>query len=160
MMRRCFIFTALAVASFGVAACGSGSTGTTSAHAGAGTLARVRSRPTRMYKVALSGRAEAARGAPQGRGFAIIAFHGPSLVCWRFAHLHGFTAATGAGIVSGAAGRSGRTVVPLSSGPRLHHQGCVSISAATTKTIWSDPGGYYVNVVSTGYPRGAVRSQL
>ncbi len=159
MLKR-FTFTALTVASLGVAACGSGSTGTTSSQAGAGTLAVVRSRPTRMYKVALSGRAEAARGAPQGRGFAIIAFHGPSLVCWRFAHLHGFTAATGAGIVSGAVGKTGRTVVALSGGPHLHHQGCATMSPATTKTIWKDPGGYYVNVLSAGYPRGAVRSQL
>jgi hypothetical protein len=161
-MFRGVTLAAVAAASLGLAACGTGGTATSSgsAHASSGTIALARSRPTRMYKVALSGRAETKGGAPQGRGFAIIAFHGDALVCWRFAHLHGFVDATLADIHTGPAGRSGAAVVPLSTGPRLHHEGCVSISPALTRTIWGNPGGYYVSILSAQNPKGAVRAQL
>jgi hypothetical protein len=160
MLRRLTI-PALAIITLGVAACGGGSTRTTSgANATTGTAALARSRPTRMYKVVLSGRAETRHGPSLGRGAAIIAFHGQSVVCWRFAHLHGFTDATVAAIHSGATGTAGGTVVSLSSGPRLHHQGCVSINPALTQRIWIHPNGYYVNVLSSRYPNGAVRAQL
>ena len=82
------------------------------------------------------------------------------MLCWRFAHLHGFTNATLAHIHIGTKGRSGDVVVALSTGPRLHHQGCVSISPVLSKRIWSQPSRYYVNIHSTQYPGGAVRGQL
>jgi hypothetical protein len=154
---------ALAMMTLGLAACGSSSgTGTTGsgAHAAARTTALSRSRPTRVYTVALSGRAETTGGAPLGRGAAIIAFHGQSAVCWRFAHLHGFTDATVAHILAGAKGKTGAPVLALSTGPRLHHQGCVPISLAVTKLIWSHPNDYYVNILGARYPHGAVRAQL
>lgn len=145
----------------GLSACvGSGSASSPTAHAGVLAVPGASSRPTRMYTVRLSGKAETTHGAPQGRGYAIIAFHGPSLVCWRFAHLHGFLDATAAQIHSGAGGKSGRTLLGLGSGPRLHHEGCEPIHASLTRTIWNNPHRYYVSVASTQYPRGAVRAQL
>ncbi len=160
MMRTAVTLVAL-TAGLGLSACGgSQASSTGSAHAASGTLQLAKSRPTRLYTVALSGRAEKPPGAPQGRGVAIVAFHGAALVCWRFAHLHGFTIATGAGISAGGRGHTGSTVVPLSRGPRLHHEGCVTLSPTVTRAIWSHPGGYYVNVLSAQYPRGAVRAQL
>ncbi len=144
-----------------LSACGSshaGGTGTT--RSASGTFQPTKSRPTRLYTVTLSGHGETPAGAAQGRGVAIVAFHGTSLVCWRFAHLHGFTVATGASIASGARGQAGKTVVALSGGPRLHHQGCAALSPSLTRAIWSHPGGYYVNILSAQYPRGAVRAQL
>lgn len=149
------------LAGLALAACGSNhASGAGTTRAASGTLPPAKSRPTRLYTVTLSGHGETPAGAAQGRGVAIVAFHGSSLVCWRFAHLHGFTVATGAGIASGASGRTGQTVVALSRGPRLHHQGCVPLSSALTRAIWSHPGGYYVNILSARYPRGAVRAQL
>jgi hypothetical protein len=99
-------------------------------------------------------------GAAHGVGSAIIAFHGDSRVCWRFAHLHGFTDATSAHIDIGASGRTGQVVIALSPGPRLHHQGCVPVSPGLSRRIWARPGGYYVDVYSKQYPRGAVGAQL
>jgi hypothetical protein len=114
-----------------------------------------------IYRVRLSGgKAETPPGAPQGTGTAVIAFHGSSLVCWRFAHLHGFLDATFAHIHSGATGKSGNIVVPLSTSPALHHQGCVPVSAALVKAIERHPANYYVNIHSRQYPGGAVRAQL
>jgi CHRD domain len=161
-MLRELSIPALATMTVAVAACGGGgnTTAASGAHAASGTLALSRSRPTRIYTTALSGRAETTHGAPLGRGVAIIAFHGQSVVCWRFAHLHGFTNATVAHIFAGASGKAGAPVLGLSSGPRLHHEGCVSISPTVTRTIWSHPHAYYVSIASAQYPRGAVRAQL
>ena len=117
-------------------------------------------RPTQIYRVRLGGGAETPPGAPLGQGDAIISFHGDSVICWRFAHLHGFSDATDAHIHAGTNGRSSAVVVALSTAPRLHHQGCVSVSPTLGKAIMSKPSGYYVNIHSIRYPTGAVRAQL
>jgi hypothetical protein len=146
---------ALAIAALCVAACGS------SGPRVAGASSSVsHTRPTQIYRVRLGGGAETPRGAPLGQGDAIISFHGDSVICWRFAHLHGFTDATSAHIQAGTNGRSGAVVVALSTAPRLHHQGCASVSPTLGKAIMSNPGGYYVNIRSIRYPAGAVRAQL
>jgi hypothetical protein len=116
--------------------------------------------PIRTYRLKLSGTAETPPGATQGKGLAVIAFHGSSKVCWRFAHLAGFTAATFAHIHRGAAGKAGAVVVPLSTAAKLHHRGCVAAPAAVINAIERDPPAYYVNIHSQQYPGGAVRAQL
>jgi len=145
-----FAVPALAAVTLGLAACG-GSTATSSA---------VSAHPTALYTVAMTGAAETSHGAPQGHAMAIIAFHGASKVCFRFAHLHGFVDATAAHIYSGTIGHAGRVALALSSGPRLHHRGCRAISPTVSRTIWQQPSAYYVNVHSRRYPGGAVRAQL
>lgn len=158
-MRSKPALPALAVVAFGVAACGGGSSGASTAgghrsHHVAGA------RPTKLYRVALTGAAEKPPGSPNATGVAIIAFHTASQVCWRFAHLHGFTEATSGHIYRGKKGRSGKLVIPTAAGSRLHHQGCVSVSPSVTKLIWSQPSNYYVSIHSHQYPKGAVRGQL
>lgn len=152
-MRSRLLVSSLAVLALGVTACGSSSSKT-------GASAGKHRGPVHIYRLALAGRAETPPGAPQGTGAAVIAFHGSSVVCWRFAHLHGFTNATFAHIHVGAKGKAGNIVVPLSTGPRLHHQGCVHLSASLVKAVEQNPGDYYVNIHSTQYPGGAVRAQL
>ena len=115
----------------------------------------VSSRPTTLYTVSMTGTAETPKGAPHGRGIAIIAFHGASTVCFRFSHLHGFLDATVAHIHSGPIGHAGPVLVALSSGSKLHHRGCLAISPTVSRA-----SAYYVNVHSQQYPRGAVRAQL
>jgi hypothetical protein len=108
----------------------------------------------------MTGAMEIPSGATHGAGAAIIAFHGPSTVCWRFAHLHGFTDATTAHVDAGTTGRTGQTVITLSPGPRLRHQGCVPVNPAVSRRIVARPDGYYVTIQSKQHPRGAVRAQL
>ena len=159
-MRSKLLVVVLAAVTSCLAACGSGSS-TTTAHSAQSRASSIsHARPTKLYRVSLSGGAETPPGAPSGRGAAVIAFHGDSRVCWRFAHLHGFTDATLATIYAGSKGQAGTVVVPLSTGPRLRHQGCVPISAALSRTIWSDPSRYYVSIHSLQYPHGAIRAQL
>lgn len=158
-MRSRLLALSFAVLMLGVTACGSSSSSSASSSK-AGASAPTGGGPIRIYRLALLGTAETPPGAPNGTGVAVIAFHGTSIVCWRFAHLHGFINATVAHIHIGAKGKSGNIVVPLSTGPGLHHQGCVPVSGALVKAIEHNPRGYYVNVHSTKYPGGAVRGQL
>jgi hypothetical protein len=73
---------------------------------------------------------------------------------------HQFVRAPPAHIHSGTTGRSGPVLVALSSGPKLHHRGCLAISPTVSRAIWKQPSAYYVNVHSFQYPGGAVRAQL
>ncbi len=151
-MRRHRFGAGVAVLAIGLAGCG----GTSSN----GHATAPGSRPLHIYRVAMSGRAETPRGAPHGVGVAVIAIHSKLVVCWRFAHLHGFANATVAHIHTGRAGGAGPVLIPLSTAPALHHQGCTHASAATITAIERGPGGYYVNIHSARYPAGAVRGQL
>lgn len=160
--RRVMILPALAAVSLGLAACGSG-TNTTAAHASSRANGRAflsSPRPLRIYRTTLSGTASRPLGSPNGTGVAIIALHRGAVVCWRFSHLHGFTDATAASLHVGAKGSSGKAVVPLSTGRRLHHQGCVRTTAGLSNAINLNPSGYYVSIYSRQYPAGAVRAQL
>jgi hypothetical protein len=149
-MRSKVIVPAMGAVALSLVGCGSSGTGKTNRSGVQGSSASASaSPPTRIYRIPLNGKAEVPPGAPTGRGAAIIAFHGDSTVCWRFAHLH-----------QGSKGQSGNIVVPLSTAPRLHHQGCVTLSPVLTKAIWHAPSRYYVNIHSTQYPGGAVRGQL
>jgi CHRD domain len=130
------------------------------AGSGSSTSASRSSAPLHVYRVRLTGKAQIPKGAASGTGYAIIAIHPASVVCWRFAHLHGFFNATVAQIHAGGTGTTGRVLQYLSTGPRLHHQGCVKTSAAAVTAISRDPSKFYVNVHSQLYPAGAVRGQL
>lgn len=157
MTRIGLLVTSIALAC-SLAGCG----GTSSRSSAAGQRAGLPSgsRPARVYRVRLTGAAATPRGAPQGIGAAIIAFHGDSLVCWRFAHLHGFTDATSAHVHIGREGHLGNIALALSTGPHLRHQGCVPVNPTLTKKISSDPSAYYVDIPSKQYPQGAIRAQL
>jgi hypothetical protein len=161
-MRSKLLVPGLAVAALGLAACGSSSTssGSGSSSTTSSSAAKHTGAAPRIYHLKLTGAAETPPGAPSGAGLAVIAFHGSTKVCWRFAHLRGFTNATFAHIHIGPKGKSGNVVVPLSTAPKLHHKGCVNASPTVIKAIEKDPSGYYVNIHSTTYPGGAVRAQL
>jgi len=167
-MRTKFLtLSAVVVAALGVAACGSSKKKTTTATTPTTTTTTAKSKaavaavPSRTYRVKLSGPAEVPKGAPNGSALAVVTLHGrSSQACWTFSNLKGFTTPTFAHIHIGAAGTSGNIVVPLSTGAKFLAKGCVSASATTLKAIESNPHGYYVNIHSTKYPGGAVRSQL
>lgn len=158
-MRSKVLAGAAAVVGIGVAGCAGGGSGAGGAAHRAAVPASA-SRPTQIFRVRMSGATETPPGARDGVGEAIIAFHGASTICWRFAHLHGFTDATSARVEVGAAGRARQPVIVLSPGPRLHHQGCAPVSPALSKRIVARPAGYYVNIESKQYPQGVVGAPL
>lgn len=68
-------------------------------------------------------------------------------------------------IHKGAKGASGGVVVDLvpvfnPGEAAFTSKSCVETTAATAALLIADPGGYYVNVHSGGYPEGAMRGQL
>ncbi len=157
-MRSGLPLASVAAAALCLMACGgsSSSTGTASHH----IVLRVGGARPQIYRAKLSGTADGAHGAPRGVGVAIIALHGNSTICWRFAHLHGFLGATAARIEAGANGKPHKLILALSTGPRLHHQGCVRASRPVISAIRHNPSRYYVDIQSTQYPSGAVRARL
>lgn len=137
----------------GLAACGSSGSAPPPPSHGLG-------RPVRSYHVALTGKGFKPAGAPRGSGAAAVALHHRAVVCFRFAHLHGFSGATTAQIGQGAKGKVGKAVLELSRGHTLRHKGCVRASRALGAGLQRTPSSYYVVVNSKTYPKGAVRGQL
>jgi CHRD domain len=160
MNSKLMIPLALAVA--GLAACGSSGGGSGSHPASHGP-----GRPVRSYHVTLSGKAVVsatktvkAAGAPRGAGAAAIALHHHALVCFRFAHLRGFTNPTTAQIAQAPKGKAGKAVLELSRTHALRRRGCARASRALAAALEKTPSNYYVLVNSKQYPHGAIRGQL
>jgi CHRD domain len=142
----------VSLAALAVIIAGCGSSGSSSTRSGARPTGR--SAPT-VYRTHLM-----PAGARTGAGDAVVALHGGSRVCWRFAHLHGFRGATGASIGHGAPGGAGKPLTALSSGRRLRHRGCRRVSASLSNAIRHSPSDYFVNVNSRQFPAGAVSGRL
>ncbi len=155
-MRSKLIIPLSLAAALVLAACGGSGGG------GSGSKAPSRGigRPVRTYNVKLTGTALKPPGAPHGSGATVIALHHHALVCFRFAHLHGFSDPTAAAVGQGAKGQTGKIVLELSRGRGLHHKGCVRASRSLGAALEKKSAAYYVVVISKQYPKGAVRGQL
>jgi hypothetical protein len=153
-MQSKLIIPLMLVAGGGLAACGSSSSsGSHPAHRGPG-------RPLHSYRVTLTGKGLKPAGAPQGSGAAVVALHHRAVVCFRFAHLHGFSGPTTAQIGRGAKGQPGKPVLTLSGSHTLRRKGCVRASRALAAALPKSPSSYYLVINSKTYPEGAVRGQL
>ena len=65
-----------------------------------------------------------------------------------------------ASINSGAAGSNGKVVLNLIAPANGGSQGCVSSKADILVDIAANPSRYYINVMNTEFPNGAIRGQL
>jgi hypothetical protein len=108
----------------------------------------------------LTGKANKPPGAPKGSGAAVIALHHRALVCFRFAHVSGFSTPTAAYIGQGAEGKPGKVVLRLSRSSVVHHKGCARASRALGAALERNSAGYFVAISTKQYPQGAVRGQL
>ena len=143
----------LLAASAALAGCGGSS-------APVGSRARVDAqKPSVKYVARMSGSSESP--PTRGVGDAVIALHDQTReLCYRFAHMRGFTDASNAQILRGATSATGTIVVSLGTGSRLHHRGCLPLSATVMSAITADPRAYYVEIRSVQHRRGLVRAQL
>lgn len=155
---RSGLIAVVAALAMSVAACGGSGSPTATSHRGG--VPGAHSRPSQIYRVALSGAAVRPPGPARAIGVALVALHGQSGLCWRFAHLHGFSDPIGAGVHSGTKGANGRQVVPLAPHAVFHHQGCARISPTLSRALAAGPSGYYIAIQSGRYPAGVVRGQL
>lgn len=117
----------------------------------------------RKFTTSLTGAAEIpGPGDPDGSGKAKIWLNrGQGEVCFELTVSNITLPATGAHIHAGTVTQEGPVVVALiPPGASGSSSGCVSADRDLIKAIIQNPEGYYVNVHSTEFPRGAVRGQL
>jgi hypothetical protein len=131
-----------------LAACGGSGSSTVS------TTLHARSAPSHIYRVTLTPESSTAKRSGAS-GDAVIALHDSAdQLCWRFAHLHGFTGARSASILASG------TVIHLSTSTKLHHQGCRRLTAGVLAAIAQHPGRYTVMIPTAADPKGAISARL
>jgi hypothetical protein len=107
----------------------------------------------------LLGTEEVGGGDPAGKGTADITLDdATNKVCYEF-HYKADGKPTAAHIHAGAKGVSGPPVVDFNM-PTNGDKGCVGSDATTLGKIRDNPAGYYVNIHTDKYPKGAIRGQL
>jgi len=97
-------------------------------------------------------------GPADAKGTATITLDdAANTVCYELAY-SGISKPTAAHIHAGAKGVAGPPVVTFD--VQKGDKGCVPSDAATIAKIRDNPGGYYVNIHTSEYPKGAMRGQL
>jgi len=110
--------------------------------------------------VTLSGAAEVPSGDPDGTGTASVTIDAAKgQICYTLTAT-GIDTATMAHIHKGAAGVAGPAVVPLDPPATGSSSGCKPVEPAVIAAILATPSGYYVNVHTAAFPKGALRGQL
>ena len=97
-------------------------------------------------------------GDPDGKGVAKITLDDvANTVCWNFSYTL-IDKPTAAHIHTGARGVAGPPTVTLDI--VKGNTGCVGVDPTIVKQIRDNPAGYYVNIHTANYPKGAIRGQL
>ncbi|WP_420605550.1 CHRD domain-containing protein [Novosphingopyxis sp.] len=132
--------------------------GTATALAGCATLAGT---VGESYTTALVGQQEVpGPGDPDGTGTAkITADATTNQVCYDLT-VQNISRPNAAHIHKGARGVDGPVVVPLEAPVNGAISKCLGVDKAVAAAIIADPSGFYVNVHTADYPKGAVRGQL
>ena len=98
-------------------------------------------------------------GDPDGKGTATITLDDvANTVCYQFVYTN-IDKPTAAHIHVGARGVAGPPAVTFDV-VRTGDKGCVAADPSTLKGIRDNPAGYYVNIHTAQYPKGAIRGQL
>jgi hypothetical protein len=105
---------------------------------------------------ALSGANETAGGDPDGTGSFTVEIDADSGDFCYTIKAAKIAAPTMVHVHSGAAGADGPPVVTLSMGEDL----CIAAEPDVLRPIVANPAGFYVNVHTGDFPKGAVRGQL
>jgi LPXTG-motif cell wall-anchored protein len=102
-------------------------------------------------------------GDPNGTGMAMVSVQENGQVCFDIKVSNLTLPVAAAHIHKGAAGVAGPVVVPFITQPDADgmFSGCVTVEdQALVQDIAANPAGYYVNVHTPDYPKGAIRGQL
>lgn len=104
----------------------------------------------------LAGAAETAGGDPDGSGaFSVEIDPDTGDFCYSLS-AKGIDAPTMAHVHAGAAGADGPPVLTIA----VADDECIAAEPSVLKPIVDNPAGYYVNIHTAAFPKGAVRGQL
>ena len=99
-------------------------------------------------------------GDPDGTGEFTGFFHEPGgQLCYDIG-VGSLDRITAMHIHAGAAQVSGPPVITLATPDGTHGEGCIQVERPLLAQIIAQPSNYYVNVHTSAYPQGAIRSQL
>ncbi len=129
-----------------------------------GLAASPASAQTTVLRGSLTGAQVPTGGDADGSGQAVVVIDDSSNRICVIVFVQGISASTGGHVHKGSAGEIGPHAVELNT-PQGTTAGagsatCTTEPPAVLRDIAANPSGYYVNVHSTEYPLGAVRSQL
>ncbi|MEO1969279.1 MAG: CHRD domain-containing protein [Sphingomonadaceae bacterium] len=130
--------------------------------AGCATLEEGAASATNMtYHANLTGAQEVAGGDPDGSGKASITIaDGLGRVCWDLHDITNIGPIMGAHIHQGLRGTDGPVVFELHKSKTGSWKGCGKGPEWLQNRLQTDPSGFYVNVHTAQYPKGAIRGQL
>ena len=139
------------------AGCGGGSDGGSSSTEAAATTTQ-KPRRIAILSAKLSSRETVPKGPAGASGSATITLNMRSgRACWRLT-VRGVDRPVSAHVHSGPPGKLGAVVIPL--GDRYSAKGCVLSGPRALREVAAAPSRYYVDVHTTKYLQGALRSQL
>jgi len=124
-------------------------------------LAAPASSETKNLTAKLTGSEVIPAADPDGSGTATIKVDDDKRsVCFKLS-LYGIDEPIAAHIHKAPKGKNGDPVLRLSTGVPLSQSGCVKkVSASLVKQISAKPAGFYVNLHTEEFPKGAIRGQL
>jgi hypothetical protein len=112
------------------------------------------------FKTLLTGPAEVPPAPEAGHGTASVTIDpAKGQLCYQLSAT-GSDTPTMAHVHKGAAGVAGPVVVSLDPPAKGTSKGCATAPADALAAIVAAPSGYYVNVHTAQYPKGAMRGQL
>ena len=133
-----------------------------------GTIAHAAAGGGKTYTIALTGQNEVSAAHPAGgagdldaTGSVTLTINpGKKQVCYDFINLTGLSTLTMAHIHKAPVLQNGAPVITLFTGTGGDLDDCVAATSAQLAQIIAKPSQYYVNVHTTEFPSGAIRSQL
>ncbi len=136
------------------------------AHRQPGARTRVRPgprAPSRTYRLHLTGADPVPHGAPAGTADVVVRLvrrphENDGQVCWTFANLDHFDRPTQAFVHEGGKGNNGPAALLLGAYWKSH--GCTAAANQLMIAIAKAPSRYYIDIRTTHYATGAVRTQL
>ena len=113
------------------------------------------------YRATLTGAQEPHGGDPDGTASAQLSVSDRlDQICYDVNDIRNIGTITAAHIHRGAAGTEGPPVLPLDVANEGGFKGCTSAPEWLQDAIENRFAGYYVNIHTTDYPRGAIRGQF